>query len=444
MTQQIQVQVPYKPREFQRTIAQQLRAKRFGVVVCHRRFGKTVLGVNLLQQGATTCDKPRPRYAFIGPTYRQAKATAWDYVQHYARAFNVGTYQGVTFHQQELRADFAHNHGQIRLYGSDNPDSLRGIYNDGVVLDEFGMHPAKTFSEVISPTLVDRGGWALFLGTPNGKNQFYDIAQHAQYEQSKGSKDWFYAEYKASQTGLLDADYLAQARAVMTEDEFNQEFEASFEASVRGAIYAKEIQAARDAGRVTRVPYDPLLPVDTDWDLGVGDNTAIWFSQSLRNREVRFIDYYEASGEGLPHYAGVLQSKGYVYGTHWAPHDIQVREFGSGKSRLEVAAALGIKFAIVPNIGLEDGISAARIFLPRCWFDQEKTKYGLEALMHYRRDFNTRLQEFKPTPVHDSYSHGADAFRGCAVRQQPPTDRDGGKRRDVVIQHGTAGTAWMQ
>jgi phage terminase large subunit len=187
-----------------------------------------------------------------------------------------------------------------------------------------------------------------------------------------------------------------------------------------------------------------LLPVDTDWDLGVGDSTAIWFSQSLRSREVRLIDYYEASGEGLPHYALVLQSKPYVYGKHWAPHDIRVRELGSGKSRLEVAAALGIKFEVTPNIGFEDGISAARVMLPRCWFDAEKTKYGLESLTHYRRDYNTRLHEFKGTPVHDHYSHGADAFRGLAVRQQPPEDR---KRpfqpRPEFYDPGSAGTGWM-
>jgi hypothetical protein len=166
--------------------------------------------------------------------------------------------------------------------------------------------------------------------------------------------------------------------------------------------------------------------VDTDWDLGVGDSTAVWFSQSTRSGEVRLIDYYEASGEGLPHYAGMLQRKGYVYGTHWAPHDIAVRELGSGKSRLDVAAALGLKFAVVPRIHgekgqeVEAGIHAARLLLARCWFDAVKTRPGLEALGHYRRDYNARLHEFTARPVHDWASHGADAFRGLAGRYQPP------------------------
>src|SRR5688572_14659551 len=322
------VEIPYKPREFQREIGQLCRSKRFGVIVCHRRFGKTVLGVNINQQTATMCKKLRPRVAYIGPTYTQGKAVAWDYMQHYARPI-----PGVAFNQAELRVDYP-NGGQARIFGADNPDSLRGIYLDRAVMDEFGMHPAKTFSEVINPTLVDRGGSVLFEGTPNGKNQFYDIAQFARQEETNGNPEWFYREYPASRTGLLDAEYMKQARAVMTEDEYAQEFECSFEASVKGAIYAKEMSRMRAEGRLTRVPYDPALPVDTDWDLGVGDSTAIWFSQSLRSGEVHMIDYYEGSGEGFQHYVNVLNQRGYVYGQHWGPHDIMVRELGTGKSRL--------------------------------------------------------------------------------------------------------------
>jgi hypothetical protein len=167
--------------------------------------------------------------------------------------------------------------------------------------------------------------------------------------------------------------------------------------------------------------------VDTDWDLGVGDAMAIWFSQSLRSGEVRLIDYHEASGEGFPYYVQVLQGKGYTYGTHWAPHDISVREMGTGKSRLDVAAALGLKFRITPRmhglagVEIEEGISAARLLMARCWFDAVKTKPGVEALSNYRRDYNERLAEFKATPVHDWSSHGADAFRGLAVRHKVPT-----------------------
>ena len=409
----------YAPRPLQRVIHDKLREHRFGVLVCHRRFGKTVLGVNELQRGACTCPKPRPRFGYIAPTYRQGKAIAFDYMQHYALPI-----PGVAVNQSELRVDYP-NGGQSRIYGADNPDSLRGLYFDGAVLDEYGLHPAKTFSEVISATLVDRGGWALFQGTPNGKNQFYDIAQHAK---TTKDPDWFYAEYKASQTGLLDTAYLRQAKAVMTDDEYAQEFECSFEAAVKGSIYAKELEAARVGKRVTSVPYDPSLPVDTDWDLGIGDAMAIWFSQSLRGGEVHLIDYHEASGEGFPYYAKMLTEKRYAYGKHWAPHDISVRELSTGRSRLDVAKSLGLKFEITPRINrgageeVEEGIHAVRMLFPRCWFDAERCALGIDALMHYRRDYNQRLNEFKATPVHDWASHGADAFRGLAVRHQIPKE----------------------
>ena len=216
---------------------------------------------------------------------------------------------------------------------------------------------------------------------------------------------------------------------------------------MKGAIYAKEIEQARAAGRITSVPYDPALPVDTDWDLGIGDAMAIWFSQTVRGSgEVRLIDYYEASGEGLPHYVHMLRSKLYVYGTHWAPHDIQVRELGSGKSRLEVARGFGLRFELTPRVNsglgqeVEEGIHAVRLLFPRCWFDAEKTKAGLEALQHYRRDYNQRLNEFKAAPVHDWASHASDALRGLAVRHQHPRERS--PRSTPMAMPASAG-GWM-
>jgi phage terminase large subunit len=417
-----QIVIDYEPRPQQRAIHNALKIHRFGVVVCHRRMGKTVMSVNHLIRGALTCQRERPRFGYLSPTYSQGKSTAFDFIQHYSMPI-----PGREVNQTELRVDFP-NKSQVRIYGADNPDSLRGLYFDGVVLDEYGLHQAKTYAEVIAPTLVDRGGSALFAGTPNGRNQFYEVAQHAKARVAAGDPDWFYAEHKASETGLLDAGYLAAARSMMTPDEYAQEFECSFEAAVKGAIYAREMEQAREGGRIRAVPYDSAMPVDTDWDLGIGDAMAIWFSQSTRSGEVRLIDYYEASGEGFPHYAKVLVEKGYVYGKHWAPHDIQVRELSSGRSRLEVAASLGIRFEVTPRLHtqvgeeVEEGIHAARMLFPRCWFDAERCKGGLEALMHYRRDYNQKLNEFKATPVHDWASHGADAFRGLAVRHQVPQE----------------------
>ncbi|MDQ3171727.1 MAG: hypothetical protein M3Q55_16455 [Acidobacteriota bacterium] len=403
-----EVVIDYAPRQLQRVVHQAMEQYRFGAMVCHRRFGKTVLAVNQLIKGALTCRRVRPRFAYIGPTYRQAKATAWDYLKFYSRPI-----PGVTFNESELRADYP-NGGQVRIYGGDSPDSLRGLYLDGVVPDEYGLHQSDLFSTVLRPALSDREGWALFLGTPNGKNQFYDIIQFA-----KAQPDWFHASYKASETGIIPHAELVAAKSVMTDDEYQQEYECSFEAAVQGAIYAKELEAARSEGRIGQVPHEPVLPVETYWDLGM--NMAIWFVQTLKTGEVRVIDYYESGGQSsLPECAQVLQSKPYTYGRHVAPHDIAVKELASGRSRLEAARGLGINFDIAPKLSIEDGIHAAKLLFGRCWFHAEKCKAGLEALQHYRRERNTRLDEFKETPVHDWSSHGADAFRYLAVSHRPP------------------------
>lgn len=400
--------IPYKPRPFQCELHALGDRHRFGTIVCHRRFGKTVFAVNHLQKAAMTCDKPRPRFAHIFPTYRQGKAVAWDYAKHYPSAV-----PGIDPNESELRIDFP-NSGQYRIFGADNPDSLRGLYFDGVIFDEYGLQPPNIFTEVVRPLLSDRNGWAFFMGTPNGKNQFYEAKQLAH---ANTTGDWFYAEYKASETNIIPKEELEAARAVMTEDEYLQEYECSFEASVKGAIFARELAQAREDGRITRVPYDPALRVNTDWDLGIGDATAIWFTQRVHNREIRVIDYYENSGEGLAHYVEVLNRKRYTYGEHWAPHDIEVKELGSGHSRKESAMSLGLNFNVVPRVEkLEDGIHAARMVFPLCYFDQDKCRAGLDALQSYRWDYNTRLNEFKHLPVHDWASHAADAFRGLAYR----------------------------
>lgn len=438
----VDVTIPYAPRPLQRALHDQADRHRFGVIVTHRRFGKTVWGVNHLQKGALTCPRPRPRLAHIFPTYRQGKATAWDYAKFYADPI-----PGRAINESELRIDYP-NGGQYRIFGADNPDALRGLYFDGAILDEFGLQPPNIFSEVVRPALSDRNGWAMFDGTPNGRNQFYRVAQDAKARMAAGETDWFYAEYPASVTGLLSAEELQSARQQMTAEEYAQEYECSFEASVKGAVFAREILQAREQGRVTRVPYEPSVLVDTAWDLGVGDATAIWFTQTLSTGEVRVIDYYESSGVGLSHYAGVLASKPYAYGQHWGPHDIAVKELGTGRTRIDTAADLGLHFRVCERTSLEDGINAARLVLPKCWFDAERCAVGLEALQHYRWDYNTRIHEFKPVPVHDWSSHGADAFRTFAVKHFVPKRQAEGlalkraqKDRDPMDTHRIAGFA---
>ena len=212
-------------------------------------------------------------------------------------------------------------------------------------------------------------------------------------------------------------------RKTMSEEEYQQEMECSFDAAVKGAYYGRLIDEAQQEGRICAVPHEPAAKVDTWWDLGVGDSTAIWFVQTV-GREVRVIDHYEMTGEGLPHYAKVLASKPYVYGRHIAPHDIAVRELGTGQSRIEMARALGLKFETAPKLPVDDGINAVRLTLPKCWFDAKRCAAGLEALRMYRKDRDEKLNVFRDKPRHDWTSHSADAFRtGCAARPSAPVVR---------------------
>jgi phage terminase large subunit len=409
------VTIPYAPRPLQKVLHDALEQHRWAVAVCHRRFGKTVLAVNHLIKQALLCIKPRPRFAYIAPFRNQAKDIAWAYLKHYSRAVLADTPN-----ESELRVDLV-NGAQIRIYGADNEDALRGIYLDGVVLDEYGLMSPTVWGEVIRPLLSDREGWAFFIGTPNGRNQFYQLIHGTdEWEGAKADPSWFFAEYRASQTGVLPTLELEDARRTMTTDQYLQEYECSFEAAVKGAVYAREMQGALESGRITRVAHEPLLPVDTSWDLGMDDSTAIWFSQAAPGGEIRLLGYYENRGQGLAHYVQVLkdtQAKfGFVYGDHFLPHDVQVKELGTGVSRLETLQSLGL-FSVmaVPALGLIDGINATRMLLARCWFNESACAKGIDALRNYRWKPETTNQTNDVKPVHDFASHGADALRTLAT-----------------------------
>jgi hypothetical protein len=375
------------------------RNARWTCIVAHRRAGKTLASVADLVTRALATQKQAARYAYIAPYYTQAKAIAWDYLKALSRSVSSKAPS-----ESELSVELQ-NGSRIRLYGADNPDALRGIYLDGVCLDEYGDMRPNVWGEIIRPLLSDRKGWAVFIGTPKGKNHFAAV-----HEQSRTEPGWISLMLRASETGLIAQAELDDARRQMTPEQYAQEFECEFNVPALGAIYRAEMSAARKDGRVGTVSYDARLPVHTAWDLGVGDSTAIWFAQQV-GTEIRLIDYYEASGEGLQHYVRVLQGKPYVYGRHIAPHDIEVRELGTGKSRLEIARELGVRFEVAPKLGLEDGINAVRMTFGRLWLDERNCARGLECLNNYRRDWNDKLGEFKAQPIHDTYSHGADALR---------------------------------
>ena len=396
------IEIPYKPRKLQTEIHQAL--KRWSVLVCHRRFGKSVLAVNHLIKTVAQCNQPRPRVAYIAPLWKQSKAIAWDYLKHYARPI-----PGVTFNESELRADLPGG-GRISLYGADNPDALRGIYLDAVVLDEYAQIAPRVFPEIIRPALVDREGSALFIGTPWGKNHFFDL-----YENAKFASDWYAATFRASETGIVPPAELAAARALMSQEQYDQEFECSFESAIVGAYYADQLRTAETEGRIGKVPHDPNVQVFTFWDLGIGDAMAIWFCQRV-GKELRFIDYYETSGEGMAYYAKLLKEKPYTYDRHYMPHDANTKEIGTGKTRRDVAEALGIRpIDVVPRGDIDDGINCVRSMLSRCWFDAQKCAQGINALKSYRKEYDDNRKEYKLKPYHDWSSHCADALRTAAM-----------------------------
>ena len=408
-----EIVIPYKPRPLQLEMHKGIDEHRFSLFVCHRRFGKTVALVNQLLKGALTCERDRPRFAYLAPLYKQAKQIAWDYLRHYTEPI-----PGRKVYESELRVDLP-NGARIQLFGADNPDAIRGIYLDGVALDEYGQMSPRLWPEIVLPTLADREGWGAIIGTPLGHNDFYRKYRHAQDD-----AEWFCRLYRASDTGILHENELRRQRSQMSEEQYAQEYECDFNVGTPGAYYARIVGQAEEDGRIkANVVAEPQLPTFTAWDLGIGDSTSIWWAQ-VHHNEVRIIDFYESAGEPLSHYIDIVKARGrergISYEGHLAPHDIEVRELTSGRARIDVAREMGIHFEVVPKLSVDDGIEAVRNLLPRCWFDRDRCAKGIEALRSYRRDMVARTGELSSRPLHDWSSHAADAFRYLALGIRNP------------------------
>lgn len=400
------VSTGYVPRPLQAELHKKL--KRFNVLVCHRRFGKTVFAINDKIDRGLRNPLRNPQYAYFAPYYGQAKRVAWDYLKDYTRAI-----PGALANEADLRIDIprpaTNDRLRFMLLGADNPGSIRGIYLDGATLDEYAEMDPLVWTQVIRPALSDRLGWASFIGTPKGQNHFHDV-----YKMALQDPEWFTALFKASETGIIDPGELEAARKTMSPEEYEQEFECSFTAALVGAYYGKEMERAEKEKRVTRVPYDRAVSVDTHWDLGIGDSMAIWVTQQV-GREYHIIDYIEDSGKSLDFYAAQLKSKRYVYRDHNLPHDAAARELGTGKTRQEVLSNLGIRGRILPRAALDDGVQAVRMILDSCWFDAEKCQRGIMALKNYERKYDAKNKIFSDRPFHNWASHGSDAFRTFAM-----------------------------
>ena len=400
------IKLKYRPRSVFEDFHN--RKERWAVIVAHRRCGKTVACINDLIVKALLENKKHAQYAYIAPYYSQAKSVAWRYLERFAEPVMTKS------NQSELWVELI-NGARIRLFGADNPDSLRGNFLDGVVLDEMADMKPSLWGEIIRPLLADRLGWATFIGTPKGHNSFYDI-----YNEATKKPNWYTKVLRADQTNLLPQSELDDAKASMSDNQYEQEFLCSFEAAILGAYYGQEMRRLTDLERITNIDYDPMFPCHTAWDLGFNDSTSIWWFQVVYG-EIRVLDHHSSNGQAIPYYTGLLAQKedefGYKYGYHYLPHDARAKTLASGgKSIIEqISAKIDIKhLKIVPNLSLQDGIQATRLALTRAWFDN-RCEEGIECLRQYQREWDDDKKVFRDRPKHDWTSHSADAFRYLSI-----------------------------
>lgn len=402
------ITLPYNftPRHYQLPIMAALDSgiKR-AAAIWHRRSGKDKTFINIVAK--KTFERVGSYYYYF-PTLSQGRRILWDgmdrdgfkFIDHIPKELISNK------NNQEMKITLV-NGSIVQVVGTDRIEVV-GTNPVGCVFSEYSLQDPKAW-DLIRPILAENEGWAIFNFTPRGMNHGYKL-----YNMAVDNPGWHVSLLTVDDTKAIPLQAVEdERRSGMSEELIQQEFYCSFEYGLEGSYYAKYIAKARKEGRIIDFPVEDAL-THTVWDLGMKDSTAIWFFQ-LVNKEIRLIDYYEASGEGLPHYVGILKDKGYHYGSHYAPHDIEVRELSTGKSRREIAQNMGINFGVAPNLGIIDGIEAARSIMKRCWFHRTNTEQGLNCLMNYQKSFNEKHSVFSSTPLHNWASHGADAFRYLAL-----------------------------
>ena len=398
--------LPYTPRQQMLDFHQ--RKERFAFLICHRRFGKTVACIAELVIRALYTKKKNAQYAYICPFRSQAKAVAWNYL--------VEMTQGIATDVKvsELSVTLP-NGAKIWLSGSDNINALRGLYLDGAVIDEFAQCRPDLLEAVVMPCLLDRKGWLVIIGTAYGRlNQFFKY-----YEKSKTDPEWYHADIKVYDSGVIDPAEIHRIKQAISEAKFRQEFLNDFSAELVGTYYASIINEIEQAGQINKTTHWlPDLDVHVAFDIGRGDNTVAWFWQETPFG-INVIDYYTNNGEQAQHYIEMLKEKPYRYKGIHLPHDARAMTFATHKSALEqfMDADFGrdAQINVVPRLSVEDGIEAGRQLLKYCNFDYDRCYYGVECLRVYRKKWDEVNQCFMKTPLHDYSSDSADSFRYMAI-----------------------------
>lgn len=395
----------YEPRE--QFIPFHNRKARWATLNTHRRAGKTVGLVNDLVFGALECQLHKPQLAYIGPTYAQAKRVAWTYLKDYAEPYMSRPPQ-----EAELKVTL-HGDRTIYVLGADNADSLRGMYLDGGVGDEYALFRPSVFSQVIRPTLSDRHGWFVFASTPRGKNLFYDVCR-----ESARSDDWYHLELRADTSGIISSEELAELRKDMDPEEFAQEYLCSFDSALKGAIYAEEINQLFLEKRFCPNIFDRHLPTNVVFDLGFTDATVATYWQEGPNG-INVVNVEATQGKDILHHIEHIHqfSANAELGTVWLPHDARAKNLQTGRSIVEQFLKNDLRPNVVPMHKVRDRLAATRQVFPRIRL--ESTNEGcqdmLEALKGYRREYDDKKLMFDDKPLHDWCSDYADSFGYMAM-----------------------------
>jgi hypothetical protein len=406
----------FTPRVYQKELmmAMDLGYKR-AISIYHRRAGKDKTMFNIMVREAL---KRRGTYYYFFPEFAQGRRVIWEGID--GSGFKFLDHIPEPLIQSKNSTDMRiilTNGSVIQIMGTDKFDKVRGSNPVGCVFSEFAFQNPKAWN-VIRPILAENNGWAIFNSSKNGKNHLYEL-----YERVKDNKRWFVQDLNVLQTldengnRYISDEVIEEERAAgMSEEMIQQEFFNSWSANSQGFYYLSQIEDLEVDGKICNVPHDPSSPVDVYFDIGVGDSTACWFIQT-EGKTVNVIDFYQNTNKGLDHYAKHLQSKRYVYSNINFPWDMRNIEFGSGRTRYEVAEELfkGIRLNTVSKLPVSEGINAVRMILPACRFDKVRCKEGLDSLKNYKKEWNDKQQVYSDHPLHDWASDAADAFRYLAV-----------------------------
>ena len=386
--------------------------KRFNVLCWHRRAGKSFWGAWWLVIRAclsiATGKRKNYQFAYVAPTKEQARKIIWDYLKDFTKNL-----PGIHYNEQTLTITISfpgRTTAKIFLLSAENYSSIRGMYMDGVVCDEYAEWDPRAWRTVIRQTLVDRNGWAVFIGTSHGPNHFAEL-----YHEAEGREGWYCNKITVEDSKVIDEEELADMRKDMTDDEYAQEMMCSFAGSTEGYYYSHIIEKLRESGQILTIPFVPSIEVFTFWDLGISDYMSIWYVQKAAG-QIRVLRYDEFVGKGIPEVAKIMREYPYIYGKHVLPHDGGHREVGSGRTRqASLEDIMGIGSVIVlERVGVADGINAVRELLHECFFDKAGTELGIKRLSKYVKEFDHKTNVYNDRPKHDESSHGADGFRTFA------------------------------